>query len=427
MRLLIKGGRIIDPAGEHAEGHRVDILCDAGSIVRIEPELNDVAADAVVDAAGAWVLPGFIDLHAHVGEPGHERRERLDTLTQAAVRGGFTKVVVMPDTEPARDTADAVRALRSRGSELACCVLPVGALTRQRQGQEPTEWGELVEAGAIALGDGKPVADSGLVRRALIYLQRWGTPLFLDAMDLSLAGGASAWESVHATIYGLRCMPAEAEASALVREILLARLTGGRAHLQHVSTRQGVEWVRWAKEADIPVTAEVSWLHLVETDAVLGDYDTSYKVWPPLGTEADREALIEGLATGVIDAVVTDHTPFTTEEKLVEFDQAPFGAAGLETAVPALWTELVESGRMPAATLVERLTAGPARVLGLPEPRVAVGEPANLTILQPGRPWTLEQDQQASLAANHPYIGRPVRAAIVATVVDGTIRYEQER
>ena len=157
MRLLIKGGRIIDPAGEHAEGHRVDILCDAGSIVRIEPELNDVAADAVVDAAGAWVLPGFIDLHAHVGEPGHERRERLDTLTQAAVRGGFTKVVVMPDTEPARDTADAVRALRSRGSELACCVLPVGALTRQRQGQEPTEWGELVEAGAIALGDGKPV------------------------------------------------------------------------------------------------------------------------------------------------------------------------------------------------------------------------------------------------------------------------------
>jgi len=171
----------------------------------------------------------------------------------------------------------------------------------------------------------------------------------------------------------------------------------------------------------------VSWLHVLESDAALGDYDTAYKVWPPLGTEADREALIDGLAEGVIDAVVTDDTPYAPEEKLVEFDQAPFGAAGLETAVPALWSALVESGRMPAATLVERLTAGPAQVLGLSVPRLAVGEPADLTLLQSGTPWQLKPDQQVSLAANTPYVGRPLQAAIVATVIDGTIRYEQER
>lgn len=423
MRLLIKGGRVVDPASSET-GRVADVLCENGRIVAVEAEYS-ADADRVIDAAGGWVIPGPIDLHAHVGEPGYEARETLASLAAAAVRGGFAQVVVMPDTRPVRDQVFAVEAFLERSRRLPCRLLPAAALTAESRGEEPSEWGELVEAGAVALGDTKPVADSGLLRRALLYLRRWQRPILVDCLDASLSEGAVAWEGVDATRFGLRGMPAEAEAIPLVQALLLARLTGGRLHVQHVSTRQGVEWIRWAKEQGIPVTAEVSWLHLLEDVSVLGDYDTAWKVRPPLGDASNREALRDAVATGIIDAVVSDHTPFAREEKNVEFEMAPFGAAGIECMLPALWSGLVEAGRMSAETLVARLTEGPARILGRPAPRIAVGEPADLTVLKPGE-WRFEPTRRASLAANHPYDGRSLSVYVAATIVAGEVRHEQE-
>lgn len=424
MSLLVKGGRVIDPVSGF-EGE-ADVLCAGGKIAAVGANL-DAAADCVLDATGSFVFPALLDLHAHTGEPGHEPRETLATFAAAAVRGGFAAAVLMPDTHPVRQDAADVRALIAAGAGLPVRLLAAASLTREREGSEPTEWQELVAAGAVALGDCRPVADTSLVRRALLYLRPWSVPLLADCFDPYLAKNASAREGYYGTVFGLRGVPAEAEELMVEREIILARLTGGRVHIQHVTTKEAVRRIARAKEEGVAVTAEVSWLHLLKTDAALERYDTSLKVWPPLGNEEDRAALLDAVRTGVIDAIVSDHTPFTFEEKDVEFDLAPAGAAGAELVLPALWSELVNTGFLSAAQLVRALTAGPAQVLGQRVEGVREGAPADLVVLDPAAAWTVTRDALASQAANHPYLGERLTARVRAVVLGGRVQYEAER
>lgn len=423
MRLLVKKGHVIDPKTQR-DGV-MDILIADGVIEKIAPDL-DAAADRTIDANGCVVAPALVDIHTHVGEPGYEQRETLSSFGEAAVRGGVGTAVLMPDTDPPRQGAADIRATLDWSAALPCKIHVAACLTKDRNGAEPTEWGELVAAGAVALGDVKPLQDSGLVRRALTYLRNWGTPLLADCIDLGLAQGASGREGYHGTMFGLRGMPAAAEECAVSREVILARLAEGRLHIQRVSTQGGVELIARAKAEGLNVTAEVSWLHLLKTDAALEHYDTSLKVWPPLGNEADREALIEAVRSGVIDSIVSDHTPYALEEKDVEFDAAPWGAAGIEHALPALWSELVAPGHLSELTLIERLTAGPADAMGLQFAGLDVGAPADVVVVDPQSSWRVEREGLASQAANHPYVGAELSARVRATIVDGVVRYEDK-
>lgn len=424
MRLLVKNGYVVDPTANLAG--QLDVLCVDGRIAAVSPNL-DVQADTIIDATGTVVMPALIDMHVHVGEPGHEPRETFESLGAAAVRGGIGTAVLMPNTDPPRQTAADVHATLAWTETLPCRIQVAGCLTKDRAGNDPAEWGELVAAGAMALGDCKPMLDSGLVRRALTYLRSWGVPLLADCVDLGLAQGAAAREGYFSTMFGLRGMPAAAEECALSRDLILARLAQGRLHIQRVTTKGGVELVARAKREGLPVTAEVSWLHLLRTDAALESYNTALKVWPPLGNEEDRLALIEGVKNGVIDCIVSDHTPFASEEKDVEFDLAPWGAAGIEHALPALWSELVLPEILPAATLIERFTAGPARALNLEFAGLTVGAVADLVALDPDSPWTVGRSQTASLAANQAYLGAQLQTRVRATIVGGALRYSLER
>lgn len=424
MRLLIKGGRVLDP--ENRLDASLDILCQGGKIVALAPEL-EAEADHVIDATGCLVFPALIDMHAHTGEPGHEPRESLASFAQAAARGGFGTALLMPDTDPPRQHATDVRALRQQSEALPVRLLPAACLTQEREGEEPTEWGELAAEGAVALGDCRPIRDSSLVRRALLYLRMWDVPLLVDAIDPYLSKNAAAWEGYYPTIFGLRAMPAEAEETMLMRDLALARLTGGRLHVQRVATAEAVARIAEAKAAGLQVTAEVSWLHLLKTDEALGSYDTSLKVWAPLGAEEDRQALLDAVRSGVIDAIVTDHTPYTDEEKDVEFDWAPCGAAGVEHALAALWSELVGPGVLDEATLIERFTSGPARALGLPYAGLKEGAPADIVVFDPAAVWSPTREEQTSRAANHPYLGVQLTGMVQITVIGGSVEYEAGR
>lgn len=424
MRLLIKGGRVLDSA--NGLDAILDVLCHDGKVVALGTDI-EAEADRVLDAAGCLVFPALIDMHAHTGEPGNEPRENLASFAQAALRGGFGTALLMPDTDPPRQYASDVRTLREQSEQLPVRLLAAACLTEQRAGEEPTEWGELAEAGALAIGDCLPIRDTSLVRRALLYLGMWDVPLLTDAIDPYLSKNAAAWEGYHATIYGLRAMPAEAEETMLMRDLLLARLTGGRLHVQRVATAEGVARIAEAKAQGVRVTAEVSWLHLLKTDEALGSYDTSLKVWAPLGDEGDRKALIDAVRSGVIDAIVTDHTPYTSEEKEVEYDLAPFGAAGIEHALSALWSDLVRPGLLDAATLIDRLTVGPSRALGLSCAGLQEGAPADLVVFDPQAVWTPTREEQSSWAANHPYLGVELTGIVQATVIGGRVEYEAGR
>lgn len=421
MRLLINNATIL-PHDERKQP--TNILCENGRIKAIGSDVT--ASDAqVIDATDCVVFPTLIDLHAHVGEPGHEARETVATLGEAAVRGGFGTVVVMPDTTPPRQTVADVYGLQQLAAQVPCRILPAAALTKERAGKEPTEWGELAEAGVPAFADCTNTLDNSLLRRALTYLKTWQRPLFVDCVDPHLSDGASGRESLHGTMYGLRGMPAEAEEIAIAQALIVAQLTKGHVHIQRVSTKQGLQRIAEAKQQGLSVTAEVSWLHLLQTDAALEHYDTSLKVWPPLGTEEDRQALLAGVRTGIIDAIVTDHTPYTIEEKDVEFDWAPWGAAGVEHALPALWSQLVTPGHVEADTLIERLTSGPASVINMAKPHIAEDEPAQFVVFKPEH--TAQSIAHRSLAANHPYAEHKFTAHVQATVIDGQVRFAAGR
>ena len=420
--LEINNGRVIDPA-TNTDRLR-DILIDGGKIAEVaEPgRLGKVPGREVFDAAGLIVAPGFIDLHAHLREPGQESSETIETGTRSAARGGFTAVCSMPNTKPVNDNASVTRFVLDRAKATgAVRVWPIGAASVGSQGEAISEIAGMKEAGIVAVSDdGKPIATAKLARQVMDYCRSLDLPVLEHAEDVSLAAGAVMREGVTSTRLGLRGMPAAAEAVCVARDVQLAELTGARLHVAHLSAKASLEQVRSAKSRGVRVTCEVTPHHftLIDEDVI---YDSRFKMNPPLAAREDRAALLEGLADGTVDAIATDHAPHEPALKDVEFDRAPFGILGFETAL-ALALELVHAGRLSLVRMVELFTRGPARILGM-ERKIAAGQPADLTIFSMDRAWTYRVDDSPSKSRNSPFDGKKFKGGPVATIVAGRVVY----
>jgi dihydroorotase len=428
MDLCLRGGRVIDPGrGVDAEA---DVILKDGVIARQGKGIaGGLTGDVrVIDVRGKWVVPGFIDLHTHLREPGHEYKEDILTGTRAAAAGGFTAVCPMPNTNPPNDTRAVTELIVKRAREVGVVrVYPVGAISKGLAGETLAEMGELKDAGCVAVSDdGKPVMNAELMRRAMEYARTFGLTIVQHCEDLSLSHGGAMNEGVVSTRAGIRAQPASAESAMVARDIELCALTGARYHVAHISSAESVRLVRDAKRRGLPVTCEVTPHHLTLTDEACAGYDTSTKCNPPLRTSADVEALREALVDGTIDAVATDHAPHSPVEKDVEFEEAAFGMIGLETALP-LVLELVHGGRLSPANLVTRMSARPAAVFGLPGGTLADGAPADVAVIDPEATWTVDAVALRSRSRNTPFSGRTMRGRAALTVVGGTIAYSGER
>jgi dihydroorotase len=437
-RIVIRGGRLIDPASKF-DGV-ADVLVEDGRIAAVGPDIASAGAREI-DARGHIVAPGFVDLHTHLRDPGLEYKEDIASGTRAAARGGFTTVCAMPNTEPAMDTRSVVEyVLREAAARASVRVLPIGAVSKGRAGQELAELGDLAAAGCIAFSDdGAPVWDATLMRRALEYASIFDLPVIDHCEDRSLAKDAVMHEGWVSTRLGLRGAPAAAEDAAVGRDIALAEAAGARVHIAHVSTRAAVDAVRRAKARGVGVTAEVTPHHLTLTDEIVAFgadlagarelmYDTNAKVTPPLRSQDDVEACVTGLADGTIDCVATDHAPHAAIEKLCEFDDAAFGISGLETAF-GLCMRLAHAGRIGVPSLIERMTLGPVRALGLDRHvpgigTLAVGAPADVVVLDPDAEWVVEPERFASKGKNTPLRGVTLKGAVVATIAGGRIVHD---
>jgi len=419
--LLVKNGRVIDPATQ-TDAPR-DVLLDGDKIVEVaQPgKIAQGSSTEVFDATGLIVAPGFIDLHAHLREPGQESSETIETGTRAAARGGFTAVCCMPNTKPVNDNASVTRFILDRAKATASVrVWPIGAASVGSKGEAIAEIAAMKQAGIVAVSDdGKPIAPAKLTRQVMEYCRSLDLLVIEHSEDVSLAAGAVMREGVTSTRLGLPGMPAAAESVCVARDVQLAELTGARLHVAHLSAKASLEQVRWAKQRGLHVTCEVTPHHftLIDEDVL---YDSRYKMNPPLAAREDREALITGLADGSVDAIATDHAPHEPALKDVEFDRAPFGILGFETALALSLEQLVHSGRISLMRLVELFTAGPARVLGL-ERKIAAGQPADLTIFSTTHDWTYDVKQSPSKSRNTPFDARTFKGAPIATIVAGRI------
>ena len=422
MKALLRGGWLVDPASGH-DG-QADVLVDGAVVAEVGPDLKPSGAK-VLDCGGLVVCPGFVDLHVHLREPGREDAETVETGSRAAALGGYTAVCPMPNTDPVADNAGVVEMVAARGREVGLVeVFPVGAVTAGRRGAELAELGAMARSAAAVdcfSDDGRPIREARLLRLALEYARAFDAVVADHAEDASLTDGAQMHEGEVSAMLGLAGWPAAAEEMVVARDLLLAELTGGRLHLCHVSTGGAVALVRAAKARGVRVTAEAAPHHFTLTDEAVRSYDPVFKVNPPLREKADVEAVRQGLADGTIDAIATDHAPHPREDKEVEWSAAPPGMLGLETALGLALTELVEPGYLDLPVVVERLTAGPARVRRLPGHGgpVAAGAPANLTAFDPAARWTVDRAKLASRARNTPYHGRELRGRVVHTLLRG--------
>jgi dihydroorotase len=423
MTLLLKGGRVVDPANG-VDGTR-DVLVEEGRIARVGRDLPPGTARVWEVPRGVVIVPGLIDMHVHLREPGQEHKETVATGTAAAVAGGFTAVACMPNTDPVNDQASITRFILQRAAEAGLArVYPIGAVSRGSQGEHLAELGDLRAAGCVAVSDdGRPVASAILMRRALEYAGMFGMPVIDHCEDPTLKGEGVAHEGFHAARLGLRGIPGVAEEIMVERDVTLAGFTGGRVHIAHLSTRGSLRAVRAGKDRGIRVTCEVTPHHFTLTDAALEGYDTNVKMNPPLREAADRDALVEGLADGSVDAIATDHAPHHYDEKHVEFDRAPFGIVGLETAVALAFDRLVHTGRIGLPRLVELLSVNPARILGVPGGSLAEGAPADLTLLAPELRVTVDPAAFRSRSRNTPFGGWTLRGGVAATIVGGRVLF----
>jgi dihydroorotase len=423
--LLIKNGRVVDPASKTDAAQ--DILLDAEKIVELAAP-GKLASDhknaEVFDATGLIVAPGFIDLHAHLREPGQESSETIETGTRSAARGGFTAVCCMPNTKPVNDNASVTRFILDRAKTAAGVrVWPIGAASVGSKGEAIAEIAAMKEAGIVAVSDdGKPIATAKLTRQVMEYCRSLDIPVIEHSEDVSLAVGAVMREGVTSSRLGLRGMPAAAESVCVARDVQLVELTGARLHVAHLSAKSSLEQVRWAKQRGLRVTCEVTPHHFTLIDEDV-QYDSRYKMNPPLASREDREALIAGLADGTVDAIATDHAPHEPALKDVEFDRAPFGILGFETAIALTLEQLVHTGRLSLTRMVELFTTGPASVLGI-ERKIAVGQPADLTIFSTTHEWTYSVKQSPSKSRNSPFDTRTFKGAPAATIVAGRIIYK---
>ena len=425
--LLIKNGRVIDPASKTDSAQ--DIFMDGEKIVELAAPgklTSDHKNGDVFDATGLIVAPGFIDLHAHLREPGQESSETIETGTRSAARGGFTAVCCMPNTKPVNDNASVTRFILDRAKTAAGVrVWPIGAASVGSKGEAIAEIAAMKEAGIVAVSDdGKPIATAKLTRQVMEYCRSLDIPVIEHSEDVSLAAGAVMREGVTSSRLGLRGMPAAAESVCVARDVQLAELTGARLHVAHLSAKASLEQVRWAKQRGLHVTCEVTPHHFTLIDEDV-QYDSRYKMNPPLAAREDREALIAGLADGTVDAIATDHAPHEPALKDVEFDRAPFGILGFETAIALSLEQLVHSGRLSLMRMVELFTTGPARVLGI-ERKLAPKQPADLTIFSTTHEWTYEVKQSPSKSRNSPFDARTFKGGPIATIVDGRIIWNRE-
>ena len=398
---------------------------DGPGVVTVEDGIVTAVEHVATAPAGLVLAPAFVDPHVHLRTPGREDEETIASGTAAAAAGGYCAIVAMPNTDPVVDTASVLHALLEQARDEA--VIPTGftaAISKGQRGEELTEMAELAEAGALAFtDDGHPVASAGLMRRALAYSAVAGRPLALHCEEPSLSAGGHMHEGAVSAQLGLAGWPSVAESLMVERDLALAAYEGRPIHLQHLSARESVEAVRRARRAGIAVTAEASPHHLCATDERVRTLDANVKMNPPLRTELDRQALIDGLLDGTIDCIATDHAPHARHEKDAPFEEAPFGVTGLETAFAALNTYLVRSDEVSLGVVLERLSAGPARALGLPVPAIAVGEPANLVLLDLEAEWTVSEDGFRSLSANSWLLGERLTGAVVKTVAAGRVVY----
>ncbi|HEX9953569.1 MAG TPA: dihydroorotase [Rubricoccaceae bacterium] len=406
MDLLITGGTVLDP--ETGAETRADVLVRDGVIAEVGEGLDAPEGVRVLDASGRLVSPGWMDMHVHLREPGQEHKETIETGCRAAAAGGFTAVACMPNTDPPISTRDVVEFVRRRAEGLAVDVYPIGTVSQGRRGEALAEMGDMAAGGAVAFSDdGSPVQHGGLMRRALEYARTLGAPILAHEEDLTLNPHGQMNEGTVATRLGLPGIPGLAEEAMIARDALLAEFTGGHVHVCHISTARAVQIVREAQARGVPITAEACPHHWALTDAAVeaSGYDTNTKMHPPLRTAADVQAIKDGLADGTISVIATDHAPHAGFEKEVEFLEAPFGILGLETCWGLVGRDLVAPGVLTLAQAVRALTFAPRLILGLPVPRIAPGEPANLTVFDATTRWTFEARHIRSKSRNTPFVG----------------------
>jgi dihydroorotase len=422
--LLIKNGRVLDPASKTDAA--LDILIDGEQIAEVAAPgkfKRDTGKAEIFDAANLIIAPGFIDMHVHLREPGQESSETIETGTRSAARGGFTAVCCMPNTKPVNDNASITRFIIDKARTASTRVWPIGAASVGSKGEALAEIAAMREAGIVAVSDdGKPIATAKLARQIMEYCKSMDIPVIEHAEDVSLAAGAVMREGVTSSRLGLRGMPAAAESVCVARDVQLAELTGARLHIAHLSAKGSLDQVRYAKSQKLRVTCEVTPHHFTLIDEDV-QYDSRYKMNPPLASREDREALIAGLADGSVDAIATDHAPHEPALKDVEFDKAPFGILGFETALALSLEQLVNTGRISLMRMVELFTTGPARILGV-ERKLAAEQPADITIFSTTHAWTYHVKQSPSKSRNSPFDGRAFQGAAMATIVGGKFTHK---
>jgi dihydroorotase len=415
--LVLRGGRVFDPAAARPVDQVGDVRIAHGRIVEIG---RGLVGGRILDVRDLWIVPGLIDLHVHLREPGQEYKEDIETGTRAAAAGGFTTICCMPNTRPVNDQRTVTELIVRRSREVGLVrVRPIGAITAGLEGKALADIGDMKEGGIVAISDdGRPVMNAGLLRRALEYARTFDLPVVQHAEDLDLAEGGAMNEGAVATRIGIKGQPVCAESAMVARDLEIVEWTGARYHVAHASTARTVALVRDAKRRGLPVTCEVTPHHLALTDEACAHYDTRAKVMPPLRTPADQEALLEGLGDGTIDCIATDHAPHSPVEKDVEFECAAPGMLGLETALPII-LDFVRMGSLDERRAIAALTGAPARAFGLPGGTLAVGAVADLCVIDPERPVTITAEELASKSKNTPLLGQTLAGRAVLTLVEG--------
>ncbi len=419
-QLLIKNGRVIDPAS--ATDMLADVLIREGAIAGVGADLEASGAE-IFDARGLIVAPGFIDMHVHLREPGFEHAETIETGARAAAAGGFTSICCMPNTLPVNDNATVTSYIIERARKFAVTnVFPIGAITKNSAGEELSAIGSMKAAGVVAISDdGRPVMNERVMRRAMEFARSFDLPVIDHCEDLNLSAGGDMHEGYESVRLGLRGIPASSEDVMVARDILLAQLTGARFHVAHISTRNSMGMVAYAKQHGLPVTCEATPHHFALTDAQMRPYDSNFKMKPPLRTACDTGAVVDGIVGGAVDAIATDHAPHPGSERMQEFEKCPFGIIGLETALGLALEHLVHTGKISLVRLVALLTTGPAGVLHLDRGTLRVGAPADVTIFSTDLEWTYDVNQSFSKSRNSPFDGRTFRGGPAATIVDGAM------
>lgn len=425
MKVLLKGGRVLDPSQNLDD--RKDLLIEGGKIVSIADSIEGISEDTqVLHLEGRIVLPGLVDMHTHLREPGYEYKETIRSGSEAAAAGGFTSIACMPNTDPVNDSRTVTEYILKRSQECNLVhVYPVAAISRRSEGKILAEFGDLKEAGAVAFSDdGKPVMNSGLMRRALEYASSLERVIISHCEDLQLSAGGLMNEGRISTELGLPGIPTLAEEAMVARDLLLAEFTGAAVHIAHVSSAGAVRMIRDAKARGVRVTAETTPHYFTLTDEALRDFDPNTKVSPPLRSRKDREAIRDGLRDGTLDAIATDHAPHAVTDKEVEFEFAANGISGLETAL-ALSLRLVDEGLLSLAELIRKMSANPAKILNIPRGTLLHGADADITVLDPDRSWVADPLTWRSQGKNSPFFGWPFKGKVVLTLVEGRVVYSE--